>query len=378
MNICFVNRLMGISRGGGENFDLNIARNLAALGHKVHFFAGRKIRLIDAPLDEFPVTYVKSPYLRWLMYWGEKKNTRLSLIIGEIGRRIDLWLFEQIAFKKIRQSKYDVIDVFQLCALPSLASKIQKDIDKPAIVRWPGPPGKRMLIWKNQYSANIANGAAFKNLEQYDAFAKNINVGVNTDLFKPMNTSRKGVSKNITILFVGRLIPVKNLPFLIKSFSIAIKSMPELQLVLVGDGIERARLQQMVLSLKINKNIIFAGTQPTDRVIEYYNSADIFVLPSSYDNFPNVILEAMACELPVIATNVGGITEQIKHNENGLVVASNCVNELVDAILMLASQPDLRQRMGKRNQLEIVRKYSWKNSALQLIRLYNESIKNMG
>jgi hypothetical protein len=72
MNICFINRMMGISRGGGENFDFNIARQFVSSGHSIHFFAGRKMRTVNSPLYEFPVTYVKSPYLRWIMYWGEK------------------------------------------------------------------------------------------------------------------------------------------------------------------------------------------------------------------------------------------------------------------------------------------------------------------
>jgi glycosyltransferase involved in cell wall biosynthesis len=375
MNIGFINRMMGISRGGGENFDLNIARQFVASGHSVHFFAGRKMRTVNSQLDEFPVTYVKSPYLRWIMYWGEKKNKRLPLILGEIARRIDIKLFEKTAFSLINQSKYDHIDVYQLCALPSLAAHIYKTIDKPSFVRWPGPPGKRVLIWKDMYSANIANGAALKDLKCYDSAAQEINVGVNTDLFKPIDQSRRKSTNEITILFVGRLIPVKNISFLIQSFSNALKRLSELKLVLVGDGNEKSKLQQMTMSLKINNNVTFAGSQKTDRVIEYYNKADIFVLPSSYDNFPNVILEAMACELPIIATNVGGVPDQMKHNENGFIVKSNCMNEMVDAILTLGRQPDLRKMMGKKNRSEIIEKYSWQRSTFQLVDLYNQYLK---
>ena len=87
-----------------------------------------KMRTVNSPLDEFPVTYVKSPYLRWIMYWGEKKNKRMPLILGEIARRIDIKLFEKTAFSLINQSNYDHIDVYLLCALPSLAAHICKTI----------------------------------------------------------------------------------------------------------------------------------------------------------------------------------------------------------------------------------------------------------
>jgi glycosyltransferase involved in cell wall biosynthesis len=375
MNIGFINRMMGISRGGGENFDLNIARQFVSAGHSVHFFVGRKMFTVNSPLREFPVTYVKSPYLRWIMYWGEKKNSRIPLIIGEIARRIDLRLFERSAIQIIKQSKYDHINVYQLCALPDLAAHICKSIDKPTFVRWPGPPGKRLLIWKDKYSANIANGAAFKDVKRYDLCAHQINIGVDTDFFKPVDRYRNKSKNEIIILFVGRLIPVKNIPFLIQSFHIALKCLPELKLILVGDGNEKSKLQQMTKTLKIYDNVIFAGAQPTKCVLEYYNMADIFVLPSLYDNFPNVILEAMACELPIIATNVGGVSDQIKHNENGFIVKSNCIKEMVDALLLLGNQPDLRNMFGKKNRSEIVERYSWKKSALQLLNLYNEFLK---
>src|SRR2546426_8777108 len=102
MRITFVNRLAGILWGGGESFDLEIARALTQLGnHHVQFVIGRRWSRLDVPMTEFPATYVQTPYLRWLQYRAYANDSRLLRRLGDRASSLDLDMFERTAFKKI-------------------------------------------------------------------------------------------------------------------------------------------------------------------------------------------------------------------------------------------------------------------------------------
>jgi hypothetical protein len=118
LKITFINRLMGIFRGGGENADLHLARALRSLGCDVRFLIGRRWRQADLPLDEFPTTYIRTPYLRWVQYrvadhpfWPLRK-------LAAAATRLDLALFAREALRRLRDEPGTQADVYQLCGLP--------------------------------------------------------------------------------------------------------------------------------------------------------------------------------------------------------------------------------------------------------------------
>lgn len=380
MKITFINRLVAIAPGGGENLDLNLARALMQLGNEVQFVAGRRMRGIDVPLKEFPTTYIRTPYLRWLSYWGQGIAKRWALFLGGQADRTDSLLFEAMALERIVHSSLKESDVFQLCGLPRLAFWLEKRLKKPAVVFWPGPPGPLLGKWVGKYSANIANGEALDNARLFDPEVTEIQLGVDTAKFSSLGVknerSKLGISSDaIVVLYVGRLIPIKNLPFLIQGFSQALESCPSLRLVLVGDGTEKAKVCRLVSQLGVTDKVIFAGWQPTDAVANFYRMADIFALTSSYDNFPNVVLEAMACELPVVATRVGGVPKQILDGVNGFLVESGDIEGLSQALVRLAESREMRRAMGEHNRQEVVRVYNWQASARELMKLHRRILK---
>ena len=132
----------------------------------------------------------------------------------------------------------------------------------------------------------------------------------------------------VIFLFVGRMIHIKNLPFLIESFASALQENPLLYLLLVGDGPAKLDLLQQVNRRGLRERVIFAGAQTGSDLIACYNTADVFTITSTYESFSLVVLEAMACELPVIASRVGHLSKLIDHGRTGLLIENGMVEDL--------------------------------------------------
>jgi glycosyltransferase involved in cell wall biosynthesis len=151
------------------------------------------------------------------------------------------------------------------------------------------------------------------------------------------------------------------------------EEMPDARLILVGDGQERERLTAMSIQLGIQKYVQFIGAVPREEVKTYMQQADVFVLPSLSEGFPNVILEAMACGLPIIASRVGGIPDIITNDTNGYLVEAEDANDLANKIILLLSDDALRKKISDNNRYH-VKKYEWESIILELEKIYKLSV----
>jgi len=147
------------------------------------------------------------------------------------------------------------------------------------------------------------------------------------------------------ILSVGRLIPLKGFDCLIKIMPDLLKINPSFKLVIVGEGGERKHLEKLIRENNLQSQIILTGALTKQELVAYYTASDIFVLNSSHDTFPNVILEAMAYSLPVIASNVGGVPEMVEDGVSGLLFSSGNKGEIKKAILRVHKDSILRERL---------------------------------
>ncbi|TMO83620.1 glycosyltransferase [Pseudoalteromonas spongiae] len=139
--------------------------------------------------------------------------------------------------------------------------------------------------------------------------------------FQVLNVSESDYGK--FILNVASLVPIKNHERLINAFSIVAKSNNQLNLVIVGDGPLREQLDNLVKSLGLSDRVYFLGTQNKAKIATLMNQAELFCLSSDYETFGVVLIEALACGLPVVATNVGGIPEIISDSEFGCVAKAD-------------------------------------------------------
>ena len=142
-------------------------------------------------------------------------------------------------------------------------------------------------------------------------------------------------TKKSTGLYVGGLRPVKGIKYLIEAIPSIHKQIPDFKLILVGNGEQQYTdgLTQLVKQRGLNDHVIFAGYQKKEALNEYFQKADIFVLPSLSEPQGLVVLEAMAAGLPIVATNVGGIPDMIEHKKNGYLVEKKNAGALAEGIL---------------------------------------------
>ena len=181
------------------------------------------------------------------------------------------------------------------------------------------------------------------------------------------------MQNKVLILFVGRLVPEKSLPTLLNALHQAVKTCPNLHLILVGSGSDQATLQSLVYELKIEEFVTFAGNQSD--VKPYLNSADIFVLPSESEGMSNALMEGMAAGLPCIATPVGASPKMLGHGKYGMLVPVGDINSWADALVELARDPIRRREFGKAAHQRIMSDYDFSVVGARYEGLYQELIK---
>ena len=145
-----------------------------------------------------------------------------------------------------------------------------------------------------------------------------------------------------TLITVCRLVPWKGVDGLIR----LLPELPETRLVIAGDGHSRDELQALTHSTGVESRVLFLGDVPQDAVTGYLTQADAFVLNSSYEGLPHVVLEAFAARTPVIATEAGGTGEVVEHNITGLLVPVGDSAALKSAIEQLWREPELGRRLA--------------------------------
>jgi glycosyltransferase involved in cell wall biosynthesis len=196
--------------------------------------------------------------------------------------------------------------------------------------------------------------------------------GINLNEVAEKETEGGNPSKRV--LFVGRLHPVKEVQYLLGAMKMVHQELPEAKLILVGDGEEREHLENLTDSLGIRECVEFAGRVPHERVKDYMNQAEVFVLSSLSEGFPVTILEAMACGLPIVATRVGGIPDIIEDGTNGYLVDTMNQEQLAEALLKLLQDEKLRRDISGNNR-EKAKKYRWDAVAATLEGIYQKSVR---
>lgn len=189
--------------------------------------------------------------------------------------------------------------------------------------------------------------------------------GVDTSKF---HRKRRRIDKT-TLLFVGALTKRKGVEYLIKAFK-EIEN-KDVKLVLIGEGRERKNLESMVKGLGL-KNVEFKGYLEDEELIKHYNMADIFVLPSLKEGFGQVLLEAMACGLPIIATDASAIPEVV--GNAGILVGPKNPKALASAIRMLIDDEELRDELGEMGRKRVEENFTWEKVVDQTVRVYEETI----
>jgi glycosyltransferase involved in cell wall biosynthesis len=178
--------------------------------------------------------------------------------------------------------------------------------------------------------------------------------------------------EGIQLLFVGGLEERKGVKYLIEALGPVIDSHSAVELTVVGSGVQESKLRELTRELNLERRVKFTGH--VDEVTEYYNSADIFVFPSSKEGFGMVLIEAMACGLPIISTNASAIPEVV--GSAGILVEPRNSEALADAIIKLIESRELREELGRKGRKRVEENFTWEKVVQKMIEVYKEVIRS--
>lgn len=234
--------------------------------------------------------------------------------------------------------------------------------------------------WRVNFLVNNINAFAIISRE-IDAELSSIGVpeeqrvflpnGVDTARFQPaLNEEKKllreqmNLPNEYVVVYSGRLQPEKRVDQLILAWKQLQTQEIDALLIIVGTGPEESRLHRLA-----GDKVRFIGA--VEDVVPYLKASDVYVLPSSTEGLSNSLLEAMACGLPVIATNVGGAQDLIVNGTRGLLISPDSSIEIYDALLRMLKDQSLRSRCGKGAREYVVRNYSLPKMATRMRDLYD-------
>jgi len=175
------------------------------------------------------------------------------------------------------------------------------------------------------------------------------------------------------VLFVGRLISLKGLQYLIRAMTRVVNRCPDARLVIVGEGQEHRHLAELTSQLALEGYVTFQGGLAHEDVIRFMRAADVFVLPSLTEPFGIVLVEAMSCGLPLVASNVMGIPSIVEEGINGFLVPPGDERALADRITQLLTDPAEAAAIGRRN-IEMAQRYAIPHIADLFLKLWEQSI----
>ncbi|MHA1200251.1 MAG: N-acetyl-alpha-D-glucosaminyl L-malate synthase BshA [Candidatus Heimdallarchaeaceae archaeon] len=171
-------------------------------------------------------------------------------------------------------------------------------------------------------------------------------------------------------IHVSNFRPVKNAPFIVESFADVVKEHPDTGLIMVGEGPERKKCEDLADKLGISENVIFQGVRVS--IAPIYSCGAALLSASTNESFGLTLAEAMSCETPVIAPRVGGIPEVIDHEENGFVYEFGNGESLTKYMLQLVEDKELVKKMGKKGREKVVNEFEAGKIADQYIEWYEK------
>ena len=380
MRVVMMLRCLGMMRGGGETRHMAWMRELTAMGIDVEVITGGplfgQMRFPVTDLACRDTTVIKSPYMRDLVYrtQGRRGLGRLGVVMLHTDEE---W-FCKLAWQHIASTaprrRPDIVHAHALHQAARL-----RTIDVPVAINLPGEPNPRYHDDLRRADVLLSDGWGARKLPSILGRAvENITKGVDSMLFTPEGASVRnelGVGDAPVVLCVSRLVPIKNVALFVDAIAIVRHRRPDVRAVVVGDGPLESALMQRASALGVREAIRFAGYVDQQNLPRWYRGADVFGLSSDFDNSPNVLLEAMASGLPVVATQVGGNAELVREGETGVLVPPGDPAALAAALRRYLRDPDLRRAHARAARERAVASFSMEAMVRAYLGVYDHQLR---
>ncbi|MHB0989836.1 MAG: glycosyltransferase family 4 protein [Burkholderiales bacterium] len=355
---------------------------------------GQVVPSVMAPVPWFPFTHSRfGHYARFAQVPRTENRYQIPsvhpryLLLPKIGMNLApraiaaacLPLLQQ----RIRQGEdFDLIDAHYFYPDGVAAALLGQRLNKPVVISARGTDvnlipdyayPRKMILWATRQAAAIitVSAALRDKLIALGADAKKITVlrnGVDLDFFRPMDRAVQRAALGVTgplLLSVGNLVPSKGHDITLRALAL----LPGVHLAIAGEGPEQQSLQKLAADLGVESRVSFLGNLPQAKLPEFYSAADAMVLASSREGWANVLLEAMACGTPVVATAVGGTPEVITDPAAGLLMRDRSPQALAEAVTNLLTSPPSRASTRQH-----AARYGWEEISQGQLQLFRRSI----
>lgn len=380
MNICILSKQFPPGVGGAETYAYELANGLGERGHNVDVYT----QWVDDPDETVDV----------------HENVTVNRICGS---RRKLVTFETLWFgikarRVVDFEKYDVIHGTMMPA-STIAVTPFNDIETPVVLTSHGTsigetnavaletPADYLLKFFFHPMNVVMDYVASRDADQviaisdhaYDQLTTSycldeddvemIPHGVDTDWFYPREEQHPAVDpEKTTLLYVGRLGARKGIDLALRALAEA--NDEEIKFLIAGTGRHEEFLRTLTIELGLNDSVLFLGFIPDDELPALYSSVDVFVLPSQYEGFGLVLLEAIACGTPVIGADAGGMPTAIEHGQTGMIVQRN-VDSFAKMFASLQSHTGKWNEMAARSR-DIAEHNSWRRVLNNIENLYTK------
>jgi len=355
--------------GGVENYVRCLGRELVGFGHDVTVLCANEPKSKE-------VEFIDGMRVRRLPYVGKIANTNITLRLPvEIAREeFDLvhthlptpWSADWSCFASVLRGRPLVLTYYNDIVGDGFAGELAAIYNRT-----------NLKILLRRTSKIIVIGPEYANfsrhLKGFEDKIEAIPVGVDLERFVPDGTATDG--RTLSFLSVlDRYHRYKGLEDLLFALVKVKRDVPRVKLIVGGGGELLDHYRRLSRQLHLEDHVEFLGFLPEEMLAKYYNRSDIFILPStssSQEGFGMVLLEAMACEKPVICTEVAGVAGDVRERGAGLVVEPSNQDELARAISRLLQNGSVARKMGEAGRKLAAEKYGWREVARRVEEVYD-------
>jgi len=377
MKICMVISTQFPPKEGIGYYTYNLSKKLIEKGHKVVVITrGPWFKTQKQVLDGIEI--IKTPFIPIYPFYLSLHQIFIKKVFKSIESDIDIVHLHTPLPPFIKTSQPVVLTIhtpmlsdnnyIKIRSIYSLLTKISA-----RIISY---PLELKLIKSSDMITTVSQSVA-QELEEYGLNQEDISIvynGVDEKFFYPKQKDSTNDKKYI--MYAGRIDREKGLFDLLKCAKSICSERSDVSFIVAGNGRDLNRLKRKIKNIGIQDKFILVGQAKKDQLVKLYQNATLFVLPSYHEGLPTVLLEAMSCGLPVIATDVRGNRDLVSNGKNGIIIPSRAPKKMAEAISMLLENKSLRKKLGKNARKTIEENYTWNIISNRILGYYKQLAKS--
>jgi glycosyltransferase involved in cell wall biosynthesis len=375
MHVCIVFSTPFPPNEGIGNYVYNMSKKFIEKGHKITIITRGSWNKSQREVID-GINVIKAPYLPIYPFYIHLHGVFVNKIFKSIESQIDV-VHIHTPLSPLVKTSLPIITIVHtpmlidynyvnITSIHSLLSKIS--------ARFVSYPLELKLLQASDVVTTVSRSIA-QELKEYHFDPDEVVVignGVDEKFFVPAQNT---IDDDKYIMYAGHIDREKGLFDLVDCGEYICNQRSDISFILAGRGRDLDKLKKKVRKLGLQDKFIFLGQVGKDQLVQLYQNATLFAFPSYHEGLPTVLLEAMSCGLPVIATDVRGNRDLISSGKNGILVPSRSPKEIADAILRLLDDEKMRRKLGKNARETIEEQYTWDEISNRMVKCYESLVK---